>query len=70
MVTCREVLDGSMFGVVEYAPVLIFLLVAAMFPVVALVIAKIVRPDKPNKVKEEAYECSCSRTTSRPKTGE
>jgi NADH-quinone oxidoreductase subunit A len=42
---------------VEYAPVLIFLLVAAMFPVVALVIAKIVRPDKPNKVKDEAYEC-------------
>jgi NADH-quinone oxidoreductase subunit A len=43
--------------VVEYAPVLIFLLVAAMFPVVALVIAQIVRPNKPNKVKEEAYEC-------------
>ncbi len=42
---------------VEYAPVLIFLLIAAMFPVVALVIAAIVRPNNPNKVKDEAYEC-------------
>ncbi len=42
---------------VEYAPVLIFLLVAATFPVVALVMSRIVRPDTPNKVKDEAYEC-------------
>jgi NADH-quinone oxidoreductase subunit A len=43
--------------VVEYAPVLIFLLVAALFPVVALVIAAILRPSNPNQVKVEAYEC-------------
>ena len=37
--------------VVEYAPVLIFLLVAAAFPVVTLVFAYIVRPHTENKVK-------------------
>ncbi len=42
---------------IEYAPVLIFLLVAALFPAVALVVAAIIRPNKPNKVKVEAYEC-------------
>lgn len=42
---------------VEYAPVLIFLLVAAVFPVVTLAIAAIVRASTHNKVKEEAYEC-------------
>ena len=42
---------------VEYAPVLIFLLVAAAFPVVTLVIAYVLRPHTENKVKVEAYEC-------------
>jgi NADH-quinone oxidoreductase subunit A len=43
--------------VVEYAPILIFLGVAAIFPVATLVIAWAVRPSNYNKVKVEAYEC-------------
>jgi NADH-quinone oxidoreductase subunit A len=43
--------------VVEYAPVLIFLLIAAAFPAVTLVIAALVRPNNYNKTKVEAYEC-------------
>ncbi len=42
---------------VEYAPVLIFLLVAAAFPAVTLVIATLVRPNNYNQTKVEAYEC-------------
>ncbi len=42
---------------VEYAPILIFLVVAAVFPAVALVIAYVVRPAAYNKSKAEAYEC-------------
>ncbi len=40
-----------------YIPILIFLAVAAAFPVVTLLVAKLVRPSLPSKVKQEAYEC-------------
>jgi len=43
--------------VVEYAPVLIFLAVAAVFPVATLVIAAALRPSHHSVVKGEAYEC-------------
>jgi len=43
--------------VVEYAPILIFLAVAAAFPVVTLIIASLLRPSVYNKCKVEAYEC-------------
>jgi len=43
--------------VVEYAPILIFLAVAAVFPVATLVIARLLRPASYNKIKVEAYEC-------------
>ncbi len=42
---------------VEYAPILIFLLVAAIFPVAVLGIAAVIRPSSYEKVKAEAYEC-------------
>ncbi len=42
---------------VEYAPILIFLAVATVFPVATLVIARLLRPSVYNKVKVEAYEC-------------
>ena len=42
---------------VEYVPILIFLAVAAVFPVATLVIAWLVRPSVYNKTKVEAYEC-------------
>jgi NADH-quinone oxidoreductase subunit A len=43
--------------VVEYVPILIFLAVAAVFPVATLLIAYVVRPSTYNKTKVEAYEC-------------
>lgn len=40
-----------------YLPIFVFLLIAILFPVVVLVVAKLVRPSAPNLVKLEAYEC-------------
>jgi len=44
-------------GVVAYAPILIFLAIATVFPVVTLVIAHLLRPSVYNHTKVEAYEC-------------
>lgn len=35
----------------------VFLLLAPIFPIAALLIPKIIAPRKPNKVKQETYEC-------------
>lgn len=40
-----------------YIPILIFIVIAAAFPIVTLVVAKLVRPSAPDKVKLEPYEC-------------
>lgn len=40
-----------------YNSLLFFLLFATIFPVATLVLAKMVRPSNPSKVKLEAYEC-------------
>ncbi len=40
-----------------YIPILIFVTVAAAFPIVTLMAAKLVRPSAPGKTKLEAYEC-------------
>jgi len=41
----------------HYLPVLLFFLVALSFPLVTLVLARVVRPDRPDPVKLAAYEC-------------
>ena len=41
----------------EYIPVIIFLIIATLFPVVTLLAAKLVRPDAPFKAKLLPYEC-------------
>jgi NADH-quinone oxidoreductase subunit A len=40
-----------------YLPILIYLVIAILFTVVALLFAKLVRPSSPSAVKTEAYEC-------------
>jgi NADH-quinone oxidoreductase subunit A len=40
-----------------YLPIFIFLVIAILFPVVALLAAKLLRPSVPSQVKLEAYEC-------------
>ena len=40
-----------------YIPILIFIGIAAAFPIVTLILAKLVRPAVPEKIKLEAYEC-------------
>lgn len=40
-----------------YLPIFLFMVVAIAFPVVALVAARLVRPDAPSPTKLEAYEC-------------
>ncbi len=40
-----------------YLPIFIFLVIAILFPVVVIVIAKLIRPSAPFLTKLEAYEC-------------
>lgn len=40
-----------------YIPILIFMVIAMAFPIVTLMVAKLIRPSAPNKTKLEAYEC-------------
>jgi NADH-quinone oxidoreductase subunit A len=40
-----------------YLPILIFLVLAMAFPVVAIIAAKLLRPSAPFLTKLEAYEC-------------
>ena len=40
-----------------YIPILIFLVIAFLFPVVSLLLARVVRPSDPNRIKTDAYEC-------------
>jgi NADH-quinone oxidoreductase subunit A len=41
----------------DYIPILIFLVLAILFPIVALIAAKLIRPSAPFVTKLEAYEC-------------
>ena len=40
-----------------YVPIVIFLAIAILFPVVLIVAAKLIRPSAPFRTKLEAYEC-------------
>jgi NADH-quinone oxidoreductase subunit A len=40
-----------------YIPILIFLVVALLFPIVAILLARLIRPSAPSLTKLEAYEC-------------
>ena len=41
----------------EYIPIVIFLILATLFPIVALLAAKLVRPESPYEAKLRPYEC-------------
>lgn len=43
--------------VIDYAPVLALLLLAAIFPAATLAISAVLRPSRPGRVKQDAYEC-------------
>ena len=40
-----------------YLPIFLFMVVAILFPIVALLAAKLIRPSMPSVTKLEAYEC-------------
>lgn len=40
-----------------YLPLFLFLVVAILFPVVTIAVAKVIRPSTPSLTKLEAYEC-------------
>jgi NADH-quinone oxidoreductase subunit A len=42
---------------IEYLPILLLVAVAVAFPVVTLLVSKLVRPRKPQPVKAKPYEC-------------
>ncbi|MFN0167712.1 MAG: NADH-quinone oxidoreductase subunit A [Bryobacteraceae bacterium] len=46
-----------------YLPIFIFLVIAMIFPVVALGLAKLLRPALPSVAKAEAYECGIKALT-------
>jgi NADH-quinone oxidoreductase subunit A len=41
----------------HYVPILVFALVAISFPIIALLMARVVRASSPDPVKAEPYEC-------------
>ena len=47
----------------HYVPILVFSLVAISFPIVTLVLAKVVRAGSPDPVKAEPYECGVKAPT-------
>lgn len=48
----------------NYIPIFIFLLIAILFPVATILVAKLVRPSSPSAVKLEAYECGIEAASS------
>ncbi len=40
-----------------YIPIFLFLVIAILFPVVTIIVAKLIRPSAPFLTKLEAYEC-------------
>ncbi len=47
----------------QYIPILLFALVALSFPIIALVLAKVIRAGSPDPVKSDPYECGVKATT-------
>ena len=41
----------------QYVPIFLFTMVAISFPIIALLLAKVVRASAPDPVKAEPYEC-------------
>jgi NADH-quinone oxidoreductase subunit A len=41
----------------EYLPIFFFLILAILFPVATILVAKLIRPSSPLRTKLEAYEC-------------
>lgn len=55
---CRRAPGCSRNGILSaYIPILLFILVAAAFPIVTLGLARMLRPSNYDKVKAAAYEC-------------
>lgn len=48
----------------DYIPIFIFLLIAILFPVATILVAKLVRPSSPSATKLEAYECGIEAASS------
>jgi len=40
-----------------YLPIFLFLVIAILFPIATILVAKLIRPSRPNPVKQDAYEC-------------
>jgi NADH-quinone oxidoreductase subunit A len=47
----------------HYVPILVFSLVAISFPIIVLLLAKVVRAGSPDAVKAEPYECGIKAPT-------
>ena len=47
----------------HYVPILVFSLVAISFPIIILVLARIVHSGSPDPVKADTYECGIKATT-------
>ena len=48
---------------VSYLPILLFVVIALVFPVVTLALARVIRPHEPDPVKLSAYECGIEATS-------
>lgn len=54
---CDNINKGVMALLTDYTFIGLFVIIAILFPIIALALAFIIRPKKPNPVKSSTYEC-------------
>ena len=47
-----------------YVPIFLFLVIALLFPIATIIVAKLIRPSAPSRVKLEPYECGIEAASS------
>jgi len=48
---------GGMFMLDNWLYIAIFIIVATIIPTIAVILPRLIAPNKPNKVKQDTYEC-------------
>jgi NADH-quinone oxidoreductase subunit A len=54
---CDSINEGVVALLTDYTFIGIFVVIAILFPIIALALAFLIRPKKPNPVKSSTYEC-------------
>ena len=57
LAVCDSINEGVVALLTNYTFIGIFVIIAVLFPIIALALAFVIRPKKPNPVKSSTYEC-------------